>query len=405
MLRGATGQQWIRQTVDETIGGRNIFCRRSPMKKWMPKIFAFAVLFGNALFAQDLTGTWQGALKADRELRIVVKISKGDDGGLKAVMYSIDQAGGQEIPGVVTHQGSVVKLSVPGIGGSYEAKLNSDGASMTGTWSQGGPPMTLNLKHVNSETAWPIPEPPAPAKSMAADAPLAFEVATIKPSKPGTPGKSLLMKGPRQFVTTNTSLADLITFAYGMHVRQITGGPSWLESDLFDIIGQPEAEGTPNRKQLEGMLQRLLADRFKLAFHREKKELSVYAIIVGKNGPKLLKSTSDPNGLPGLFFRGLGVLPARNSNISDLAGVLQSVVLERPVVDQTGLSGRYDFELKWTPDESQFSGQGAKVRRDDPDAPPDLFTAIQEQLGLQLKSTKASVDVLVIDRVEKPSEN
>jgi uncharacterized protein (TIGR03435 family) len=153
------------------------------------------------------------------------------------------------------------------------------------------------------------------------------------------------------------------------------------------------------------MLQKLLAERFKLAFHREKKELPVYAIVVGKNGPKLTKSASDPNGLPGLFLRGLGLLPATNANILDLAGLLQSVVLERPVVDQTGLSGRFDFELKWTPDESQFSGQGAKVRRDDPDAPPDLFTAIQEQLGLQLKSTKASVDVLVIDRIEKPSEN
>jgi uncharacterized protein (TIGR03435 family) len=375
------------------------------MKKWMTRIFAFAVLFGNALFAQDLIGTWQGTLQTDRELRIIFKISKDDNGGLKAAMYSIDQIGGQGIAGVMTHQGSVVKISVPGVGGSYEAKLSSDGASMTGTWIQGGPSMPLNLKHANSETAWTIPEPPAPMKSMAADASLTFEVATIKPSKPGTPGKAITMRGPRQFATINTSLADLITFAYGIQVRQITGGPSWMESDLFDITAQPEAEGTPNRKQLESMLQKLLADRFKLAFHRDKKELSVYAIVVGKNGPKLTKSASDPNGLPGLLFRGLGLLPARNANISDLAGVLQSVVLERPVIDQTGLSGRFDFELKWTPDESQFGGQGARARRDDPDAPPDLFTAMQEQLGLQLKSTKAPIDVLAIDRIEKPSEN
>jgi uncharacterized protein (TIGR03435 family) len=374
------------------------------MRKWTLSIVVLSMLIGNSLFAQDLTGTWQGTLQAGRELRIVIKISKGDDGGLKAVMHSIDQ-GAQGIAGVVTQQGQVVKISVPGIGGKYESKLASDGASMEGTWNQGGPSMPLNLKRANNETAWAIPEPPVPAKSMASDAPMAFEVATIKPSKPGTPGKAITMRGPGQFATVNTSLADLITFAYGIHLRQVTGGPSWLESDLFDITAKPEAEGIPNANQLKGMIQKLLADRFKLAFHHDKKELSVYAIVVGKNGPKLTKSAGDPNGLPGLFFRGLGLLPASNASISDLAGVLQSVVLERPVVDQTGLSGRFDFELKWTPDASQFGGRGGGAPQNNPDAPPDLFTAMQEQLGLQLKSTKAPVDVLVIDRVEKPSEN
>jgi uncharacterized protein (TIGR03435 family) len=96
---------------------------------------------------------------------------------------------------------------------------------------------------------------------------------------------------------------------------------------------------------------------------------------------------------------------ARNSNMDDFAGLMQSVVLDRPVVDQTGLSGRFDFQLNWNPDASQFSGQGARIHSDAPDAPPDLFVAIQEQMGLQLKATKAPVDVMVIDKVEKPSEN
>jgi uncharacterized protein (TIGR03435 family) len=155
------------------------------------------------------------------------------------------------------------------------------------------------------------------------------------------------------------------------------------------------------------MLQKLIADRFKLAFHRDKKELSVSALPVGKTGPKLTKSEGDPNGLPGLFFRGLGVLPARNANMGDLAGVMQGAVLDRPVVDQTGLSGRFDFTLTWTPDESQFGGLGIKVPppTDDAAAPPGLFTAIQEQLGLRLESTKAPVEVFIVDRVDKPSEN
>jgi uncharacterized protein (TIGR03435 family) len=133
----------------------------------------------------------------------------------------------------------------------------------------------------------------------------------------------------------------------------------------------------------------------------------VYAIVVGKNGPKLTKSEGDPNGLPGLFFRGLGVLPARNATMADFAGVMQGAVLDRPVVDQTGLSGRFDFTLTWTPDEFQFGGLGIRVPppADNAAAPPDLFTAMQEQLGLKLEATKAPAEVFVVDRVEKPSAN
>jgi uncharacterized protein (TIGR03435 family) len=134
---------------------------------------------------------------------------------------------------------------------------------------------------------------------------------------------------------------------------------------------------------------------------------TVYAIVVGKTGPKLTKSAGNPSGLPGLFFRGLGNMPATVATIADFAGVMQSAVLDRPVVDQTGLEGRFDFQLKWTPDETQFGGLGVKVPppADDAAAPPDLFTAMQEQLGLKLQATKAPVDVIVMDRVTEPSEN
>jgi uncharacterized protein (TIGR03435 family) len=240
---------------------------------------------------------------------------------------------------------------------------------------------------------------------MAADADPVFEVATIKPSKPEMQGKGFRVNG-RRFSTINTSASDLMTFAYGIHARQIIGGPAWLETEKYDLAAQPDGEGQPNDKQWKIMVQKLLADRFQLAFHRDKKELSVYALVVAKNGPKLTKSEGDPNGLPGLFFRGLGVLPARNATMADFAGVMQSAVLDRPVVDQTGLQGRYDFTLSWTPDEFQFGGLGVKPPPpSDTAANPDLFTAIQQQLGLKLESTKAPAEVLVIDHVEKPSEN
>ncbi|MEI9814953.1 MAG: TIGR03435 family protein [Acidobacteriota bacterium] len=211
----------------------------------------------------------------------------------------------------------------------------------------------------------------------------------------------------RQVMTVHTSLDDLITFAYGIHAKQIIGAPSWAESDKYDVTGQPAAEGSPNSAQLRGMIQKLLADRFKLTFHREKRELPVYAITLSKTGHKLTKNDSNPGGLPSLFFRGLGTLPAANATMGDFAGVMQSAVLDRPVIDQTGLAGRWDFTLNWTPDEFQFGGLGVRppAPTNDPAAPPNIFNAFKEQLGLQLESTKAPAEVYVVDKVEKPSEN
>jgi uncharacterized protein (TIGR03435 family) len=181
-----------------------------------------------------------------------------------------------------------------------------------------------------------------------------------------------------------------------------------VASEKFDISGQPDGEGQPSQQQWKVMVQKLLAERFKLAFHRDNKELAVYAITVDKSGPKLTKSEGDPNGLPSMLFPRLGVLPARNASMAEFAGVLQAVVLDRPVVDQTKLSGKFDFTLTWTPDESQFGGMGGPPPSGAAPAaaaPPGLTTALPEQLGLRLESTKAPVSVIVIDRVEKPADN
>jgi len=192
-----------------------------------------------------------------------------------------------------------------------------------------------------------------------------------------------------------------------VHPRQIVGAPGWVETLKYDLDGKPDGEGQPSVEQWKAMMQKLLADRFQLKFHRDKKELPVFALVVAKTGPKITKSDGDPNGAPSLLFRGLGMLPVRNATMADFAGVMQSAVLDRPVVDQTGLAGRYDFVLTWTPDETQFVSLGGAPPppTNKPDAPPDLFTAIQQQAGLKFESTKAPVDVMVIDRVEKPSEN
>jgi uncharacterized protein (TIGR03435 family) len=374
------------------------------MKTLLRWVVATVVLLSAGVAsAQNLAGSWQGTLQlGPRSLRVVFVVSPADGGALRAVMYSIDQ-GGQGVPTTVTVQGSTVRLNSAGINATFEGVLSADGNSISGNSTQGDNKMPLVLQRATKDTAWALPEPPRP---MAADAPLAFEVATIKLSNPDTPGKLYTVRG-RQVLTINTTLTDLIVFAYDLHQKQIAGGPDWANVQKFDVTGQPQAPGIPSIVQLRGMIRELLTDRFKLAFHRDKREMPVYAIVVGPNGHKLTKNDANPNGLPGLIFRGLGNLPVTNATIADFAGVLQSAVMDRPVVDKTGLSGRWDFAIRWTPDESQFGGLGVRVPppTDDPNAPPGIFTAFTDQLGLKLDPARAPVDVVVIDKVEKPSEN
>ncbi|MGA2650827.1 MAG: TIGR03435 family protein [Terracidiphilus sp.] len=248
--------------------------------------------------------------------------------------------------------------------------------------------------------------PPAP---MAADANPAFTVATVKPSDPRNTNWSLGTRGTH-FFTSNTNVDDLISFAYGIHAKQVVGGPAWFSTDKYDVEGVPDTEGKPNRQQLTSMVQGLLADRFKLVVHRDKKELAVYALTVGKNGPRLTKSTAAPEGPSGYGFGPLGTMTVKSMTIAAFAGAMQRTVLDKPLVDQTGLVDKYDFILKWTPDDSQFSqirGTGISVPTGagDPNAPPGLYTAIQEQLGLKLEPVRALTDVLVVDHAEKPSAN
>jgi uncharacterized protein (TIGR03435 family) len=160
------------------------------------------------------------------------------------------------------------------------------------------------------------------------------------------------------------------------------------------------------------MLRKLLADRFKLTFHRGSKEMPMYALTVARTGAKLKESVASPDaspeGPPPLVFviSPQSVrLPGRNASVSELASVMQRVALDRPVVDKTGISGRYDFELEWTPDETQFGGVLGRPASSDDSGKPGLFPAIQQQLGLRLEATRGMVALLVIDHVDRPSEN
>ncbi len=351
-----------------------------------------------------IQGTWQGTLHAPngQQLRVIAKVSGTEPNNLKVTMYSIDQGGQPMMATSSNFENGVLKFAIKFIDGSYEGKMSADGNSISGTWTQGPGNLSLVLERATPETAWTIPAPPPKIPPMAADANPSFEVATIKPSKPGERGKLMLMRA--EFTTVNTTLEDLIKFVYGVQDKQVTGGPKWMESDKFDIAAKPDTPGLPDPEQLKSMVRKLLANRFALKFHQESKTMSAYVLTVAKSGPKMTKSGAS---FPGLFFQQLGVLTVRGATMQDFADLMQSTVLDRPVVDQTGLQGRWDFLLKWTPDESQFGGMGMKVPppSNAADAPPPLFTAIQEQIGLRLEAGKAPVPVLVIDHVEPPSPN
>jgi uncharacterized protein (TIGR03435 family) len=246
---------------------------------------------------------------------------------------------------------------------------------------------------------------PAPAATPAP----AFEVATVKPNHVGGPFNFGFEPGGR-FVAENVTLGFVLEHAYGVKDFQVSGGPAWIGSEHYNIEAKPEV---PEERQAQRwlMVQSLLADRFKLAVHHETKELPVYALVVAKSGPRFHETAALP-GPPGApppkhgMRMGRGDLTVNGYGLDRLADAL-SRLLSRVVLDQTGLKGTYDFTLKWTPSEGQ--GAMAETPRDaapPPDASgPSIFTALRERLGLKLESQKGPVDTLVIDHVERPSEN
>jgi uncharacterized protein (TIGR03435 family) len=258
----------------------------------------------------------------------------------------------------------------------------------------------------SSNGAAPVPgSRPELLPPMPADANPAFDVATIKPSDTSAPHGTFIRNNGRHVIADNISLSGLIIYAYGVHAKQIAGPPSLLAAH-FDIDGVPDIEGHPNLRQSRSMFQKLLASRFKLAFHDDSRELPVFAIQVAKGGPHLTPTTRKPGDSTNFSYTCQAVLTVRNGSLTDVAKGMQDVFLDRPVIDQTGLHDRYDFDMKWTPDESQsYCPVDPDGLRHDSNSPPGLYTAIQEQLGLKLVSTKASVQVMVIDHVESPSEN
>jgi uncharacterized protein (TIGR03435 family) len=225
-----------------------------------------------------------------------------------------------------------------------------------------------------------------------------FEVASIKPANSGRPGMSI-QTGAGRFKAINATVAFFIQYAYGIKDFQLMGGPSWIRSDIYDIDAKSEIRAED--REFPAMMQALLMDRFQLRFHREARELPVYVLVAVKRGPKLAPASEGENG--STRRNGAGQLVIKSGTVGNLASTLSNIV-DRKVLDKTGLTGNYDMTLTWTPDDYQPPPLRPNGPPPDPNN-PSIFTALQEQLGLKLESAKGPLEVLVIDSVSKPSKN
>jgi uncharacterized protein (TIGR03435 family) len=248
-----------------------------------------------------------------------------------------------------------------------------------------------------------------------------FDVASVKPNRSGVPGGTTDFL-PGQFVAVNQTLRFVLVAAYDLEEFRIIGGPEWLDRDRFDI--QARAASPVTRKEAMPMLRTLLEERFALRAHTERREHPVYALVVNRTAASGLRPASaaacvdrgpQPRRLEPGELPSCGLLPARPGGLSGRSVSLQllaaqlSPIVRRPVIDRTGLGGLFDIDLEWEIDEAQRAAL-AVLLPDRPLAPPNpdrpgLFGALQEQLGLKLDSTRAPVDVLVIDGASPPSEN
>ena len=252
----------------------------------------------------------------------------------------------------------------------------------------------------------------------------AFDVASVKPNASTQDGGTLVVR-TGVFRAVNVTLRSLIATAFGdgqaLFNDQLVGGPPWIASDRFDITAKTESGGPEDLKQLPPFIRTLLEDRFSLKTHGEKRQLPIYVLVVthedGSLGPRFRRSLIDcaaqrqaartgaalaatPSDRPACGVRiGPGTFSAGGLTLPNLVRMLSSTV-ERVVQDRTGLAGTFDVEFRWAPDRV---APGDALSASPPDDQPSIFTAVQEQLGLRLESTKEAMDVVVIDRALHPT--
>jgi uncharacterized protein (TIGR03435 family) len=228
----------------------------------------------------------------------------------------------------------------------------------------------------------------------------AFEVASVKPHEASRTMPGISTSGPRLNADA-ANLVRLITYAYNLRGYQVSGAPPHLAlgDARYDIVAKAEGDSAPTKDEFRQMLQVLLADRFKLKVHRETRQIPVYQLVVGKNGLKFKESA--PDASPGAHYAASDrnyQVTIPKATMDDVLTAIENSLLDRPVLDKTGLTGTYDIKMTYTPN--------IKANRETVDLSDiSIFTAVEQQLGLKLEAQKAMVEILVVDHVEEPSRN
>jgi uncharacterized protein (TIGR03435 family) len=237
---------------------------------------------------------------------------------------------------------------------------------------------------------------------------LEFEVASVKPANPGdTNGGIKATPGGAGYVAENVPVRLMIMLMFDLHTSQLIGGPSWINTELYDV--EAKADGPHTIDELHVMFQNLLIDRFNLQFHKETRNLPAYELVVDKSGPKMTENPTPPTFDIPINFTGAGQVVGVRVPMYYLAWNLSRLV-GRPVIDETGLTKNYDFKLQFTPEPppgaaGRSGGDGLAANPPPVATGPDLFTALREQLGLRLETRKGPVEVMVIDHIDRPSPN
>jgi len=363
--------------------------------------------------AQEIVGSWQATLppvQSAPSQRIVVKVAKKADGSLKGMIVFIDR--GLDGPPLTT-----VKFTEPDfsfvLGGiSYQGKLSADGNSIAGTLLMPtGPgttePLALTLARAMPETVWTYSGPVAPPP-MAATADPSFEVATIRPTMPGTGnGHAQFVLGRRKFEATNCTATELIKIAYFVRGRQVLDGPKWINDQQWDVMAETDSDipGQPSEAQTRVMVRKLLEQRFGLKVHLTQKEFTVYAMVVDKvdkPSPKLTKSDAQDKPMmiagapPG--DDGQQTLQFANASMNEFAMLMMNFIQTHQIVDETRLEGKYDFTLIIPRTVFQPS-PGVD------DLPDPAFVQTIQPLGLKFVMKKEPLDVVVVDHLDQPSAN
>lgn len=352
--------------------------------------------------AQDVVGDWQGKLPIEKNSRIVLKFAR-ECAALHGWFVRVDQYADTFPFNAVSLVGQELRFAAPYLETSFQGTLSADGKSIGGTWTQAGKSYPVTFAAVAADAVWKF-EKSGQDKPMVATADPAFEVATIRPSAPGGGGLRFVQRN-RRFEAHNASVGSLVRYAYRLRDRVIEGAPAWFNEARFDVVAEPDVDGVPSEDQSRVMVRKLLADRFQMKSHVIQKTFPIYALTVSKNAPKITQSAKTNYEHGHIVTRQTpdGDMMAQflNTSMREFADLLSGFIPDRQVVDETGLKGDYDFTLTvpmWAVQGGPSGGEAT--------SPADAIVhATQVQLGLGLVRKERPLDVLVIDGLEKPSEN